>query len=338
MSPKNGASRDWGLVVRMVATLCLSLAVTALLGVALARALVLLLGTEAGLALFVAVVGLLVAAQVIVGGPLELRLTPVHERSSEEAAELSAVVGRVARQLDLPMPTVAIEDSSVPNAYTVGVLPNRSRLVVTRGLVALLSTDELEAVVAHEMAHVKNRDGAVMTVAAVGAVLAGRGASITKAHLEPNSRAGRTNRRRNANGVDIVVAAFHVFFTASWFVSYLLVSALTRYREYAADRAAARITGSPAVVATALRKLDGVEASPTRDLRSRHSSIQEFCIVPEERSSDGDDPFAFELDSYHPRTSRFATEWPLVARLTRTHPPVEARVERLRALEGAVTS
>ncbi len=211
-------------------------------------------------------------------------------------ASLQSIVTRIAGQADLPAPEIRVLEHETPVALTVGYRPAGSTLVCSRGLVETLSERELEAVAAHELAHVANRDAAVLTaLSAPGAV---------------------AKLARSRYGYNPVVEPLSMLVRAAsqWYV--FLVS---RGREYAADDGAVAITGDPAALASALETLDrDLEARPTTDLRDRGTAAA-FSIVPP----------PWEEHRFFDRTRRF------VARTVfGTHPPTEKRVERLRSYVG----
>lgn len=189
-----------------------------------------------------------------------------------EEPELHAMIDRLVQAADLPKPKVAIINSSVPNAFATGRSPSASAVAVTTGLMKVLDRAELEAVLAHELAHIKNRDVMVMTMASFFATVAqfvmrsGRWGAI-------GSGGSGGNRKNN----------FALFFMASivvWAVSYFLIRALSRYREFAADRGAALLTGSPAALQSALLKISGtMQQVPQKDLREVQG-MNAFFIVP----------------------------------------------------------
>jgi heat shock protein HtpX len=171
----------------------------------------------------------------------------------------------------MPKPAVAIADSDMPNAFATGRNPSKAVVCVTTGLLRRLETDELEGVLAHELSHVAHRDVAVMTIASFLGVLAGL---MTRLALW-----GGVGRSRDQNAAVVVMAVVLVS-AVVYVLSFLLTRALSRYRELAADRSSAELTGRPSALASALTKLSGdMSRIPTRDLRQAEA-FNAFFVVP----------------------------------------------------------
>jgi heat shock protein HtpX len=179
--------------------------------------------------------------------------------SPEQAPELHSLVDRLCQQADMTKPRVAFADTMVPNAFATGRSPDHSVIAVTRGLLNELEPKEVEAVLAHELSHVAHRDVTVMTVAGVTGVVA---SLMMRAFLFSGGRRGGNN-----NGVPIQLLLMLVGVVV-YALSFLLIRVLSRYRELAADRAAAMLTGSPSTLASALVKISGqTQKMPQQDLR-----------------------------------------------------------------------
>jgi heat shock protein HtpX len=240
-------------------------------------------------------------AQFFFSDKLALYSMGATEVSEEEYPELHAMVGRLSQQADLPKPTVAVADSRVPNAFATGRSQKSSAVCVTTGLLRTLDRDELEGVVAHELAHVKNRDVAVMTIASFLSTIAFM--IVRWGWLFGGGR--------NRNGGGGVIVAIGVSLVV-WIVSFLLIRALSRYREYAADRGGATITGKPSALASALLTIDGrMDKVPKEDMREQ-AEMNAFFVIPI-RSG-------------------------FIGKIASTHPSTEKRVERLRQLEKEMES
>jgi len=287
---------DWGLRGRMFFTMFLLAALyIAFLGV--------LLWTNQSFVLIVGFMSVFLIAQFFFSDKLALRSMGAREVSEEEYPELHRMVGRLSQQADLPKPTVAVADTQTPNAFATGRSQKSATVAVTTGLLKTLDQDELEGVMAHELAHVKNRDVAVMTIASFLA-------TIAMFILRWGFLFGGGGRDRQGGGGGIIVAV--VASLVVWIVSFLLIRALSRYREYAADRGGAAITGKPAALASALMTIDNrMDRVPDEDLREQ-SEMNAFFIVPIGKG--------------------------VIANLFRTHPTTERRVERLQQLAGEMES
>jgi heat shock protein HtpX len=192
----------------------------------------------------------------------------------------------------------------MPNAFAIGRSPKSATVCATTGIMELLSDSELEAVLGHEITHVLNRDVVVMTVASFFASIA---AFITQWGFFFGGGFGGNNRNNNDNNGFIFVILISA---AVYVISFLLLQALSRYREFAADRGSAILTGRPSALIMALRKIDGGMAQiPTRDLRAAPGELAAFYIFP-------------------PKAKQAVTT------LFSTHPPLEARIARLERLEA----
>ncbi len=197
----------------------------------------------------------------------------------QEAPELHGVIDRLCALSDMPKPAVAIADSDMPNAFATGRSPKRAVVCATTGILRRLSPEELEGVLAHELSHVAHRDVAVMTIASVLGVLAGM---ITRLVLYSGMYGGfgggrRRDRDDNSGAILLAVLVVSVVVYA---VSFVLIRALSRYRELSADRAGALLTGRPSALAAALTKVTGDMARiPTRDLRSAEA-FNAFFFTP----------------------------------------------------------
>lgn len=237
--------------------------------------------------------------QFFTSDKLALRSMGAREVSPQEAPELHAMIERLCVQADLPKPRVAIADTSMPNAFALGRSPKKATVCATTGIMDLLSPAELEGVMAHELTHVANRDVAIMTMASFFA-------SLASMILQFGFFFGGGRSRDQNGGFMAMIAAAVVVYA----VSFVLMMALSRYREFAADRGAAVITGRPSALAAALMKISGgMERIPQRDLRATHAEMNAFYIFPA-----GAKRSLFHIFS--------------------THPPMEKRIERLESMES----
>jgi heat shock protein HtpX len=255
--------KDTGLQARMLLTMfLLGLLYAVFIGVLFAA------GAGAGVIVVVAVVLLLV--QLFASDKIALATMGVKEVSPAEEPELHAIIERLCVQADLPKPRVCVMETSMPNAFAMGRSQKSASVTATRGILELLSPAELEGVLAHELTHVINRDVMVMTLAGFFATLA---SMIAQFALFFGGGYGDQEEERD---IMIVVLVSVVVYA----VSFLLLRALSRYREFAADRGSAVLTGRPSALASALLKISGtMERVPSQDLR-RAEGLSAFFILP----------------------------------------------------------
>jgi len=198
--------------------------------------------------------------------------------SAEEAPELHAMVERLCAMASLPKPRIAVIDTSVPNAFATGRNPKHAAVAVTTGLWRRLEPQEVEGVLAHELSHIANRDVLVMTVASFFAMLA---ALITRwgFYIGMFGGFGGGRRDNNSHGVPVWLIIFAVS-VITYAISFILIRMISRYREYAADRGSALITGAPENLMSALQKIaSGITQIPQQDLREV-AGMNAFFIVP----------------------------------------------------------
>ncbi len=241
--------------------------------------------------LVVVIAGGFLFAQYFFSDKIALLGMGAHVVSPEQAPELHGLVDRLCATADMPKPRVAIADTDLPNAFATGRNAKKAVLCVTTGLLRRLETDELEGVIAHELSHVAHKDVAVMTVASFLGVLAGL---VTRFAFYSELFGGR---RRNSNDQTyLVIMAVMLVSAVVYAVSFLLIRALSRYRELAADRAGAILTGRPSALASALVKVSGdIRRIPTRDLRTAQA-FSAFFFAP----ALGAQPSLSNLLSTHP--------------------------------------
>jgi heat shock protein HtpX len=198
--------------------------------------------------------------------------------TAEEAPDLHAMVERLCAMANLPKPRIAVVESNVPNAFATGRNPKHAAVAVTTGLWQRLEPHEVEAVLAHELSHVANRDVLVMTVASFFAMLA---ALLTRfglyAGMFGGFGGGRNNSNNNQVPVWLIVTAVAII---TYAISFVLIRTISRYREYAADRGSAIITGAPENLMSALQKISsGITQIPQQDLREVQG-MNAFFIIP----------------------------------------------------------
>ncbi|HWF75366.1 MAG TPA: zinc metalloprotease HtpX [Solirubrobacteraceae bacterium] len=293
MAQKSNFGRDPGLQARMVLTLfLLGLIYAVLVGV--------LFAAGAGAVTIAVIAGALFLVQYFTSDKLALASMGAHQVTPAQAPQLHAMIDRLCVTANLPKPRVAIADTPMPNAFAVGRSPKTSTVCVTTGLLQTLEPAELEAVLGHELTHVQNRDVMVMT-------LAGFFASVASFIVQIGFWFGGAfdDGDNNNPSFAIVILVSAVVYA----VSFLLLRALSRYREFAADRGSAIITGRPSALVSALMKISGnMQRIPQRDLRSS-SSLAAFYIFPPGVKSAVGNAFA-------------------------THPPLEQRIAALQRLEA----
>ncbi|MEV6119531.1 zinc metalloprotease HtpX [Streptomyces sp. SID8352] len=271
---------DRRLTVRMGITLFL----LGLLYVGFVAALIALLKSWV---LVVVIVGLLFAAQFWFSDRIALFAMRGRVVERDEYPGLHGVVDRLAAMADMPKPVVAVSDMDMPNAFATGRNPDNAVVCVTTGLLRRLEPEELEGVLAHELSHVAHKDVAVITVASFLGVIAGL--------MVRFAFYSQLFGRRDQNTVVILAAVMGVS-AAVYAISFLLIRALSRYRELAADRAAAFLTGRPSALAAALTKVSGeIARIPTKDLRTAQA-FNAFYFTP----ALGADPGVGRFFSTHP--------------------------------------
>ena len=216
--------------------------------------------------------------------------------SEDQEPRLHDMVRRLCQNADLPMPKIAVVKTSMPNAFATGRNQKNAVVAVTTGLVSRLNESEVEAVLAHELTHVKNRDMMVMTIATFLSSLA-----QLMVQWLPFMGGGDRDRDSGSNALLLLVVSLVV-----WIVSFILIRTLSRYREFAADRGAAIITGQPSNLISALTKISGSRV-PTEDLRRVEGAVSALFITP-------------------------ALSGSSLSKLFSTHPTLEARIEALQKI------
>jgi heat shock protein HtpX len=263
--------RDAGLTLRMLLTSSLLGLLYVLFG------LVLFYVFNAGLVLMIVIVAGLGFFQYFTSDKLALKASGAKVVTPEEAPQLHALVERLAAMAELQKPRVAIVDTDVPNAFATGRNQKHAVVAVTRGLWERLDEKEVEGVLAHELTHIANRDVLVMTVASFFALLA---ALLTRFGLYAGFFGGFGGNRDNNNNSVPVWLIVVVVSIVTYFLSWILIRTISRYREYAADRGSALITGAPEYLMSALQKISSqMTLIPQRDLREVEG-MNAFFIIP----------------------------------------------------------
>jgi heat shock protein HtpX len=293
MARRTNFGRDRGLQTRMFLTGLGLVVVYAILIGALAAA-----GAGAGLVAVIA--GVFFIAQVFTSDKLALAAMGARTVTPAEAPQLHATIERLCVQADLPKPKVAVAQTNMPNAFALGRSPKQATVCATTGLMDLLSPAELEGVLAHELGHVQNRDVMVMTIASFFATLASY--IVQFGFFFGGGYGGGDD---DGDGIlPLILVSLAVYA-----ISFMLMRSLSRYREFAADRASALITGRPTALISALMKLEsGMARIPKQDLRTAEG-LSAFFIIP-------------------PKVGQSITG------LFSTHPPTKKRIEALQRLEA----
>ena len=268
--------RDRGLSLRMLFT-------STLLGLLyVVFAVVLFNVFNVGLAPMLLIVIGMAFFQYFTSDKLALAASGAKVVSAEEAPDLHAMVERLCAMADLPKPRIAVIPTDIPNAFATGRNPKHAAVAVTQGLWSRLDKQEVEAVLAHELSHIANRDVLVMTIASFFAMLA---AMLTRFGLYAGMFGGfgggnnRDNNSGGGNQVPIWIIVLVVSMVV-YAISFVLIRTISRYREYAADRGSALMTGAPENLMSALQKISsGITQIPQQDLRAVQG-MNAFFIIP----------------------------------------------------------
>ena len=273
-----------------------------LLGLVYAVLIGALVAAGTGAALIAVIAAGLFLLQLFTSDKIALFSMGAREVSPEQAPQLHAIVERLCVAANLPKPKVALAQTAMPNAFAVGRSPKNATVCVTTGLLDILEPAELEGVLGHELTHVLNRDVMVMTIASFFASIA---AFITQMGFWFGGAFDDNN-----NGGAIAWVVVIAISAAVYVVSFILLQTLSRYREFAADRGSAVITGRPSALISALLKISGnMGRIPQRDLRAASGELAAFYIFP-------------------PKAKQS------IATLFSTHPPLEQRIAALERLEA----
>jgi len=268
-----------------------------LLGALYVVLIVALLAAGTGAILVGVIAGGLLLAQFFVSDKLALHAMGAREVTPAEAPELHAMIDRLCVQADLPKPRVAVADTDMPNAFAIGRSPRKATVCATTGIMRILTPAELEGVLAHELTHVQNRDVLVMTIA-------GFFATVAAYIVQFGFFFGGDGDDDGDSFVILLLVSLAVYA-----ISFFLMQALSRYREFAADRGSGIITGRPSALASALLKISGtMDRIPQKDLRAT-SELAAFYIFPPKAKA-------------------------AVGNLFSTHPPMEKRIAALERLEA----
>ena len=291
--------RDAGLTVRMI----ISFAVLSILYIVF---LSVLAYVGVGAIAIAVIAGILILAQWYFSDKIVLWSTGAKIVSRDQFPELHDLVERIVARNNLSKPRIAVINMRMPNAFATGKTPKSSIVAVTIGLMDQLDQEELEGVIAHELAHIKNRDVLVLTLASLFSMIAWY---MMRFGMYGGMFGGH-GRRDNQGGAAMLLILLIAIIT--WIASFLIIRAISRYREYVADRDGALITGKPSKLASALLKISGtMKRIPTRDLREVEG-MNAFFIIP-------------------------AISGDALTNLFSTHPPVAQRVKKLMEMEAAMS-
>jgi len=278
MAARTRYAPDRGLTARMTATMFLLGLVfvgfiAAIIGIGAATH-----ASDAAIVLFAIVLGGGVAiGSLFYSDKIALSTARAEVVSPQQAPQLHGIVDRVCALADMPKPRVAISKTRLPNAFATGRNAEKSVLCVTTGLVDLLSPEELEGVIAHELSHVAHKDVQVMTIASFLAIIAGL--LIRFSFYGELFGGGRRSNNNNGGALPILLIIMGVSIVV-YAVSFVLIRLLSRYRELAADRSGALLTGQPSALKSALVKVSsGINTIPTKDLRSAEP-LNAFFFAP----------------------------------------------------------
>ena len=285
-----GWIRDFGLTIRMILTLLL-------LGLVYLAFLTVLAALGVNLTTLILIAGFFLFIQYYFSDKIVLLASGAKIVEKEEAPELHRIVEKLAKKAKLPKPRIAIVDTPLPNAFATGRNPKNAMVAVTTGLLKTLNKDEIEAVLGHELSHVKNRDVVVITISSFLATVAWFA-------MRWAMFAGMFEGRRESGASWI---AIFLVSAVVWFISFLLIRALSRYREFAADAGSAWITRKPNALISALLKISKRMDYISEERKKEVEGLNAFFIIP-----------AISKES--------------VLSLFSTHPPVEKRIERLKKI------
>ena len=255
------------------------------------------------------VIGLVIAL-VMVGGSywfsdkLALKSAGAKAITAEQAPEFYGMIEDLARRAGMPMPTVAISPAAQPNAFATGRNPKHAVVCATRGLLETLPRDEVEAVMAHEMMHVKHRD---ILIGSVAAAIATAISFMAQMAMFSSMFGGRDDDRRDSNPLVMLAAAVLAPIAAS-----LIQMAVSRSREFDADRGAAELLGSGRTLASALQRIETIAVQRPMAVQPAQAHAYIHNPLAEARSRNGSNTG--------------------LARMFSTHPSTEDRIERLLAM------
>ena len=251
------------------------------------------------------IAGLMIGAQWFFSDRIVMWSTGTKLVTNEQQPMLHAIVEDLSMKAKIPKPRIGIMQNDAPNAFATGKSPKSSVVVVSTGLMKILSKDELEGVLSHELTHIRHRDVTIITLASLFSTIAWylMQSSMWGSMFGGYSYGGRQQQGGGGVFLILIVAAL------VWLLSFLIIRAISRYREFAADRSGAYLTGKPMNLSRALMKIEGrVKVAPVQQLK-KMEGMNAFFIIP-------------------------AKSGQTIARFFSTHPPIEERIKRLMAIEG----
>jgi heat shock protein HtpX len=300
--------KDTGLVVRMI----LSLAILSLLYIVFLSILAYL---GLGFIPITIIASIMILSQWYFSDKIVLWSSGAKVVTRDQFPELHDLVERIVARNNISKPKIAVINTRMPNAFATGKGPRTSVVAVTTGLMDILDPEELEGVIAHELTHIRNRDVLVLTLASLFSTVAwylmqfGFYGGLYSGGGMGYGYGSGGNRNNNGAGAMIIVILVAML---TWIISFLIIRAISRYREFAADRGSAQMTGKPIKLANALMKISGtMRHIPTRDLR-QEEGLNAFFIIP-------------------------ALSGSTIGNLFSTHPPVEKRVQKLMEMEASMS-
>jgi heat shock protein HtpX len=250
------------------------------------------------------IAGLMIGAQWYFSDRIVLWSTGTRLVTREEYPVLHEIVERLAQKANLPKPKVGVMSSDIPNAFATGKGPKSSVVVVSLGIMRILEKEELEGVLSHELTHIKHRDVTIITLASLFSTIAWFLLQSSMFSSMWGGYSGYGGRQQQGGNLFLVIIVAAIV----WLLSFLVIRAISRYREFAADRGGALLTGQPMNLSRALMKIEGrVKVAPKQGLQ-KMEGMNAFFIVP-------------------------AISGQTIARFFSTHPPLEERLKRLMEIE-----
>jgi heat shock protein HtpX len=255
----------------------------------------------------IAIISVMILAQWYFSDKIVLWSSGAKVVTKEQYPDLHRIVENLVQRSNLPKPKVAVVNTNIPNAFATGKGHTSSLVAVTTGLLDILDEEEIEGVIGHELSHIKNRDVLVLTMASLFSTIAWY---LMQYGFYGSMYGGYSRSRGNSSGGGAIIIILLVS-VITWIVSFIITRAISRYREFAADRGSAQITGKPMVLANALTKISESMKRTPRQQTKRFQSLNAFFIIP-------------------------AISGSTIANLFATHPPLEQRIARLREMQSSL--